>query len=73
MAEKKELRTRLAENGLTFVWLVNVLRLRGVNTDKSEMSSVVNGTRPGTKANTIVDTSHIILDEYEKFLQSVTV
>jgi hypothetical protein len=39
--------------------------MRGVVTDKTEMSSVIAGTRNGAKADTIIQTSMEVLDEYE--------
>lgn len=72
MAERKALVERLQDNNLTYVWLINVLSLSGVNTDKSEMSSVIHGTRSGEKADSIIRKSHEILDKYEHFILDVT-
>lgn len=73
MNERKNLRDRLQEHNLTFVWLINILNRNGMNVDKSEMSSAVNGTISGNKAKTIIENSHAVLDQYEVFLRSVTV
>lgn len=63
-----EIRDRLVKHNLTFVWLINRLEMRGIKTDKSEMSSVISGARSGPKAEQIIQESEKILDEYEAFL-----
>lgn len=73
MGEQKSLYDRLRDNNLTFVWLIGVLNGLGVHTDKTEMSSAVKGTRSGEKVNTILSTSHAVLDRYEEFIHSVQV
>lgn len=73
MDERKRLRERLQGHNLTFVWLINVLNSKGVNVDKSEMSSAVNGAISGKKADTIIEKSHAVLDQYESFIGSVVV
>ena len=40
MAEREDIRSRLKKHQLTQVWLINQLGLRGIVTDKTEMSSV---------------------------------
>lgn len=64
-----EIRDRLVKHNLTFVWLINRLEMRGIKTDKSEMSSVISGARSGLKAEQIIQESEKILDEYEAFLR----
>lgn len=66
MAERENIRSRLKKHQLTQVWLINQLGLRGIVTDKTEMSSVLAGTRSGSKADTIIELSHDILDKYEE-------
>lgn len=66
MTDRDELRERLNKNHLSYVWLIDQLRRRNVATDKTEMSSVVAGTRSGKKAETILSVSLDILDNYEK-------
>lgn len=73
MDERKNLRDRLQDNNLTFVWLINILRQNGYSVDKSEMSSAVNGTISGKKAETIIEKSHLIMDKYDDFIRSVAV
>ena len=65
MAERENIRSRLKKHQLTQVWLINQLGLRGIVTDKTEMSSVLAGTRSGSKADAIIELSHDILDKYE--------
>lgn len=66
MAEREDIRSRLKKHQLTQVWLINQLGLRGIVTDKTEMSSVLAGTRSGSKADVIIELSHDILDKYEE-------
>lgn len=66
MTDRDELREKLARNHLSYVWLINQLKNKNVVTDKTEMSSVVAGTRNGKKAETILSVSLDILDNYEK-------
>ena len=65
MAERENIRSRLKKHQLTQVWLINQLGLRGIVTDKTEMSSVLAGTRSG-KADAIIELSYDILDKYEE-------
>ena len=62
--EGRKIRVALAECGLTQVWLIGKLRNRGIITDKTEMSSVLSGTRHGFKADRMLETSVEILNEY---------
>lgn len=66
MAERENIRSRLKKHQLTQVWLINQLGLRGIVTDKTEMSSVLARTRSGSKADAIIELSHDILDKYEE-------
>lgn len=66
MSERDEIRDRLKRNRLSFVWLIFQLDHRGVSTDKTEMSSVFAGTRKGAKADSIIQESVKILDDYEQ-------
>ena len=61
--EGHKIRVSLAEFGLTQVWLIEELRKRGIITDKTEMSSVLSGTRHGRKVDQILKTSVEILNE----------
>ena len=65
MLEREAIYERLKKNKLTQVWLISQLRERGIVTDKSELSSVFNGTRNGLKVDAIIKTTKVILDEYE--------
>lgn len=65
MEERENIRERLKKYKLSYVWLIGQLALRGIVTDKTEMSSVISGTRNGTKADAIIELSIDILDKYE--------
>ena len=62
--EGRRIRVSLAEIAKTQVWLINQLAKRGVVTDKTEMSAVLNCTRHGNKVDLILKTSAEILKEY---------
>ena len=62
--EGHRIRVALAEIAKTQVWLINQLEKRGIITDKTEMSSVLSGTRRGFKADRMLETSVEILNEY---------
>ena len=63
--ERDRIRLMLYRNTLTNAWLVNRLEERGIITEKTEMSSVLRGVRKGAKAESIINTSLEILEEYE--------
>lgn len=63
--KRRAIRNQLSDNRLSFVWLIEQLRLRGIVTDKAELSSVFSGTRNGPKVENILTTSEQILNEYE--------
>lgn len=64
--ERDKIRMMLYRNTLTNAWLINRLGERGINTEKTEMSSVLRGVRKGAKAENIIKTSLVILEEYER-------
>lgn len=59
------IRERIKKHRLSFVWLINQLSMRGIETDKTEVSSIFAGTRKGAKADSIIQCSTEILDDYE--------
>lgn len=63
--EREKIRMMLYRNTLTNTWLINRLEEKGINTEKSELSSVLRGVRKGAKAENIIKTSVVILDNYE--------
>ena len=65
MNDPDDTRMRLRNNRLSYIWLIRQLALRGIATDKTEMSSVISGGRKGAKAELILKTSNSILDDYE--------
>lgn len=66
MKELDVMRDRLKQHRLSFVWLIHQLKLKGILTDKTEVSSIFAGTRKGVKVDAIIRTTNVILDEYEK-------
>lgn len=68
--ERDRIRLMLYRNSLTNTWLINRLEDNGVKTDKTEMSSVLRGTRSGAKAELIINKSLDILNYYEKHFPS---
>lgn len=66
MEELNVIRDRLKRHKLSFVWLIHQLKLKGLLTDKTEVSSIFAGTRKGVKVDAIIRTTNVILDDYEK-------
>lgn len=66
--ERDRIRMMLYRNTLTNAWIINRLEEKGINTEKSEMSSVLRGVRKGTKAESIIKASLEILEHYEKIM-----
>lgn len=62
----RHIKTSLCELGLTQVWLINELAKRNIRTDKTEMSSVIAGTRHGAKAELLIKTAEEIINEYKE-------
>lgn len=73
MGERQSLKNRLQDNHLSYAWLINIMKRKGYEIDKSTVSSAVNGTITGDRVTKIINLGHEILDEYEKgFLGSVS-
>lgn len=66
--ERDRIRMMLYRNTLTNAWLVNRLEEKGINTEKTEMSSVLRGVRKGAKAEIIINSSVEILENYESLM-----
>lgn len=64
--ERQSLRDRLTANHLSYAWLINIMKMKGYETDKSTVSSAVNGTISGDRVTKIINLGHEIIDEYEK-------
>lgn len=62
------IKLKLRANKLTQKWLMAQLADKGVVTDKTELSSVLNRHRYGKKAEIIVAESLLILERYEQQL-----
>lgn len=66
MQEKREfIREKLGKFSLTQIWLINELEERDIVTDKTELSSIIAGTRRGPKVVRIIEASEDILKRYE--------
>ncbi len=57
----------LSEYRLTQVWLIQKLAENGIITNKSEMSSILHGTRCGSKVDAILIISLKILNIYGRY------
>ena len=66
MEELDVIRDRLRRHRLSFVWLIYQLERRSIVTDKTEVSSIFAGTRKGAKADSIIQATISILDDYEQ-------
>ena len=65
MSERDRIRIKVAMNRLTFTWLIHQLSLKGLETNRSDFSAILAGTRKGEKAEAIVACANEILDYYE--------
>lgn len=58
-----EVKEMLGDMRLTQVWLVHKLSEAGMQTDKSELCSILSGTRKGAKCTAVLELSIDILKE----------
>lgn len=72
MNDRETIRYRLSVNHLSFVWLIGMLRKRGIETSASVVSAILAGTRNGPTVNKIIAESTSILDWYEKQVGEMT-
>ena len=63
---RMNLRYRLLDLHLSYAWLIDRMKHRGMVVDKSTLSSSVNGTIRGERVDRIIELGNEILDEYEK-------
>ena len=61
-----KIKVSLAKACLTQGWLIGELEKWGISTNKTEMSSVLAGTRKGPKADTILQLSEKIIKAHEE-------
>ena len=66
MNDRDEIRYRLSINHLSFAWLIDMLRKRGIETTSPILSAILAGTRSGPSVDKIVSESLSILDWYER-------
>ena len=66
MNERERIRYRLSVNHLSFAWLIDMLRKRGIKTTSPILSAVLAGTRSGPSVDKIIFESTNILDWYEQ-------
>ena len=67
MGDRERIRKFLADERLSYSWLLFQLHLSGIETDKTELSSVLYNKRAGNKAESIVLKAIEILDDYERY------
>lgn len=70
MQEVDRIRTRISTNRLSHTWLIYQLHRRGIETDKTEFSGFLAGTRKGPKAEMVIAAASEILDHYEACCQN---
>ena len=66
MRERDMIRYRLNINHLSYAWLIEMLRKRGIATTSPILSGVLTGTRTGPSCDRIISESISILDMYEQ-------
>ena len=72
MNERDKIRYRLTINHLSFAWLIDMLRKRGIETSSPVLSAVFAGTRSGPSVDKIISESTNILDWYEQKIEGET-
>ena len=65
MENRANIRLWLQENHLSYSWLINIMRLKGLEVDKMTLSSVVNGTIKGDRVTKILDMADVVMKDYE--------
>ncbi len=65
MDDRTLIRRKLQDNHLTSVWLINQLEHLGINSNKTEMTNILSGSRKGPKVDEIIRVSMEILNRYE--------
>lgn len=63
--KRTEIKRRLSNYRLSQVWLIHQLAKRGLKTDKTELSSVLSGSRVGAKAEYLLNMCVDVLDWYQ--------
>lgn len=58
------LRNRLQDYNLSYSWLIVGMRRKGLNVEKSTLSSVMSGVIVGERAEKILESANVVLDEY---------
>lgn len=66
MNERDKIRYLLSVNHLSFAWLIEMLRKRGIETTSPVLSGVLAGTRSGPSVDKIITESLDILGWYEQ-------
>ena len=66
MNERDKIRVRISTNRLSHTWVIHQLSLKGLETNRSDFSAILAGTRKGEKADAIIATANEILEYYEK-------
>ena len=54
MKEREKIRYRLSINHLSFAWLIDMLRKRGIETNGPVLSAILAGTRNGPSVDKII-------------------
>ncbi len=72
MKEREKIRYRLSINHLSFAWLIDMLRKRGIETNGPVLSAILAGTRNGPSVDKIIAESIDILDWYERQIGDVS-
>ena len=68
MKDREKIRYRLSVNHLSFAWLIDMLRKRGIETSGPILSAILAGTRNGPSVDKIITESLAILDWYENLI-----
>lgn len=66
MEQRDAIRLKMSTEKLSYTWLIRQLERKGLIVPKSELSSVLSGTRTGKKSTAIITAVQEILAEYDR-------
>lgn len=66
MEQRDAIRLKMSVEKLSYTWLIRQLERNGIVVAKSELSSILAGTRPGPKSDQVINTITKILSDYDR-------
>lgn len=66
MEQRDAIRLKMSTEKLSYTWLIRQLERNGVVVAKSELSSILAGTRLGPKSDQVINAITKILSDYDR-------